>query len=140
MDVTPALRSPLTSDRPRADHEAGRLSGTRCPSCAAPSWPARSICHRCGCPALDVEEFSPSGSLLTYTNVHVPRPGLETPYMLGQVHLDANGPVVFGHVRGLAQATKVPCPVRLVLADPGTVPWYWFQPPDADSASDVPHA
>lgn len=134
MDVRPAMESPLTGDRPRADHAAGRLAGTRCTSCSAPSWPARSICHRCGSPALQSEKFSPTGSLLTYTTVHVPRPGLETPYTLGQVHLDADGPVVFGHVRGLAKNAKVPCRVRLVLAeDTDNVPWYWFQPEGGQS-------
>jgi len=63
--------------------------------------------------------------------VWVPRPGLDVPYTLGQVHVDADGPVVFGHIRGLHDGAEVPCPVRLFLAaDRGETPWYWFQPED----------
>jgi len=129
VDVTPALDSPLTVDRPRADFVAGRLSGARCTDCATPSWPARAVCHRCGSPSLVAERFSATGALITHTTVHVPRPGLETPYTLGQVQLDDNGPVVFGHVRNLPEDATVPCPVRLQLADDSSaMPWYWFQP------------
>jgi uncharacterized OB-fold protein len=129
MDVKPAIDSPLTADRPKADLRAGKLSGSRCTACAAPSWPARAVCHRCGSPALRYENFSEAGSLITYTTVYVPRPGLQTPYTLGQVHFEDNGPVVFGHVRGLANHEKVPCRVRLALAeDPVLMPWYWFVP------------
>lgn len=130
MDVTPAVDSPLlTGARPRADRAAGKLSGARCQSCATPSWPARAVCHRCGSHALEAESFPATGSLITYTTVYVPRPGLEIPYTLGQVHLEDNGPVIFGHVRGLTVDAKVPCRVRLVLAEhPENVPWYWFQP------------
>lgn len=135
MDVTPAMGSPLTAERPRANLAEGRLAGARCTNCDTPSWPARALCHRCGSPALRPEDFSVNGSLITFTTVHVPRPGLETPYTLGQVHLEGNGPVVFGHVRGLAQGAKVPRQVRLRLAeDTESVPWYWFQPDeDPDS-------
>ena len=135
MDLRPALESPLTGERPRADRAEGKLSGARCTNCEAPSWPARAVCHRCGSPGLTAENFSVSGSLITYTTVHVPRPGLETPYTLGQVHLEGNGPVIFGHVRRMANDATVPCRVQLVLArDPDDVPWYWFQP-DGESHS-----
>jgi uncharacterized OB-fold protein len=145
VDVTAALHRQLTQDRPRADHSSGRLAGARCLVCRAPSWPARSVCYRCGSAELAAVSFEPTGSLLTYTTVWVPRPGLETPYTLGQVHVDDDGPVVFGHIRGLPEATAVPCRVRLFLADdPAATPWYWFGPehdPDGRSPrtqNDVP--
>ena len=129
MDLTPALEAPLTGERPRADRATGRLSGSRCTGCAAPSWPARAVCHRCGSAALRPEQFGPAGTLLTYTVVHVPLRDLEAPYTLGQVRLDPDGPVVFGHVRGLPDGVTVPYPVRLVLSgDPAETPWYWFRP------------
>ena len=66
---------------------------------------------------------------MTFTTVHVPRPQFEVPYTLGQVQIDGDGPVVFGHVRGLAEEHTVPLRVSLGLAeDPNDVPWYWFEP------------
>ncbi len=129
MDVTLALDSPLTRDRPRVDRAQGKLAGARCANCQTPSWPARAVCFRCGSPSIMPETFSATGTLVTFTSVFVPRPGLETPYTLGQIHLDDNGPVVFGHVRGLPKAATVPCTVRLGLAEePDRTPWYWFEP------------
>ena len=129
MDLTPGLQSPLTGERPRVDYEQKYLVGARCTNCETPSWPARSVCHRCGSAALALANFKPTGSLITHTTVWVPRPSLDVPYTLGQIELDGNGPVVFGHVRGINGEFKVPCPVRLFLAkDPDTVPWYWFEP------------
>ena len=129
MDMSLALQAPLTGDRPRVDRERGCLVGSRCTGCESAAWPARSVCHRCGSPAVKSEAFCSTGSLVTYTQVWVPRPGLETPYTLGQVHLDGQGPVIFGHVRTMDPRTRVPRPVRLSLADdPGDVPWYWFEP------------
>ena len=128
-DLTPALEAPSWNERPRADRERGVLMGTRCRECAAPSWPSRSVCHRCGSPELGVVAFEPTGTLLTFTTVHIPRPDLETPYTLGQVRIDSDGPVVFGHLRSLGADAKVPCPVRLALdPDPNVTPWYWFEP------------
>jgi uncharacterized protein len=72
--------------------------------------------------------FEPTGSLLTYTTVWVARAGMEPPYSLGQVKLD-DGPLVFGHLRGLTEDARVPLPVRLaVAADAQTVPPFWFEP------------
>jgi len=128
MDVSTALSSVPTRERPRADLERGALCGTRCTHCGAASWPSRSLCFRCGSPDVDSVCFERTGSLLTYTTVWVPRSGLEVPYTLGQVHVDDDGPVVFGHVRGLSEGAKVPCRVGLRLGDPDETPWYWFEP------------
>lgn len=129
MDVSAALSSLSTQDRPRADLDRGCLCGTRCTNCGAPSWPARSVCHRCGSAVIDSVCFESTGSLLTYTTVWVPRPGLTVPYTLGQVYVDDDGPLVFGHIRGLAEGVKVPYRVRLRLAeDRDDIPWYWFEP------------
>lgn len=138
MDLSVAVHRELTGDRPRADWDRGRLSGARCAVCRRSSWPARSVCYGCGSPDLEAVLFEATGSLLTCTSVWVPRPGLEVPYTLGQVHID-DGPVVFAHVRGLPAGATVPCPVRLVLApDPGATPWYWYEPLEAAEAP-YPH-
>jgi uncharacterized OB-fold protein len=75
--------------------------------------------------------FAPSGNLVTYTTVWVARPGIEPPYTIGQVKLD-DGPLVFGHIRGLVDGMTVPSPVRLVVADDtASVPPFWFEPEEA---------
>ena len=128
MDLSSALDVIGSDQRPRADREQNRLIGTRCNECNVPSWPGRAICHHCGSPDLATETFSATGRLTTHTTVHVPLPGLEAPYMLGQVQLDDNGPSVFGQVRGLPADAAVPCTVTTALGDPVATPWYWFEP------------
>jgi hypothetical protein len=75
---------------------------------------------------LDVELPS-MGTLLSHTQVWVARPGLPSPYTLGQIEIgDA---VFFAHVRGLADDAKVPTPVRVVVpsAASDTIA-FWFEP------------
>ena len=127
MALADLVRLPDTQDRARLDVGRGVLVGSRCSSCGATSWPSRAICHRCGSPAVDETDFARDGSLLTYTTVWVPRPGLEVPYTLGQVELQ-DGPVVFAHVRGLQEGARVPSPVRLVVVGGTSVPPFWFEP------------
>ena len=68
------------------------------------------------------------GSLLSYTTVWVQRPGLPSPYVLGQVDL-GDGATIFAHVRELPETTVVPIPVRVRLdADESAVPRFWFEP------------
>ena len=128
MALIDALRAAPAAERVRVDREACRLVGTRCPSCGATSWPARAVCHRCGEAPVEETAFGPGGELLTHTTVWVGRPGLEPPYVLGQVKLD-DGPLVFVHVRELPADARVPLRVSLVLAgDAAAVPPFWFHP------------
>jgi uncharacterized OB-fold protein len=126
--LSAALDFPGSASRPRFDKAAGQLVGSRCGGCGAVSWPSRAVCYRCGKPLMIECAFEPTGSLLTYTTVWVARPGIEPPYTLGQVKLDY-GPLVFGHVRGLAADAQVPVPVRLAVAiEEGAFPPFWFEP------------
>jgi uncharacterized OB-fold protein len=120
-----ALNVPATADRPRDDGQT--LVGTRCGRCRVASFPARAVCHGCGTAAPEQERFAPTGTLITYTTVHVERPGLPAPYTLGQIALDEAGPVVFGQVRAPAGELAAGLPVRVVVAT-GEVPRYWFMP------------
>ncbi|PZG56994.1 hypothetical protein C1I98_00390 [Spongiactinospora gelatinilytica] len=123
MDLADALDRAPTGERPRFDLAAGALVGGRCADCGATAWPARAVCHRCGGADVRLGTFARAGTLVSCTLVMVPRPGLEAPYMLGQVRLD-DGPVVFGQIIGLDDAEAVPCPVTVqVSADR-----YWFTP------------
>jgi uncharacterized OB-fold protein len=122
LDVTPFPQ------RPRIDRAAGRLVGTRCGHCGSVSWPGRPVCQRCGAAEAAETRLSDRGTLITYTTVWVPRPGLPAPYVLGQVDLE-DGVRVFAHGRGLTERHRVPLPVRLVLSDdPDAVPPFVFEP------------
>jgi uncharacterized OB-fold protein len=126
VDLSAALSIEPTTSRRRSDRASQSLVGSRCLSCRTPSWPGRAICHQCGSADLDEETFSHTGTLITHTLVHVPRPGLSTPYMLGQIQLDTGGPLVFGQVIGLPADAPVPTAVRSVIGEPTAQPWYWF--------------
>lgn len=118
--------------RPRRfDREIGRLVGSRCAVCGGLSWPARAVCDRCGSPDLREVLLEQTGTLVSVTRVWVPRPGLPSPYSLGQVWL-AGGLGVFAHVRAVPDEAKVPLPVHLVLPrheDPSQIA-FWFEPAD----------
>jgi uncharacterized protein len=127
VGLSRALDAKGSSSRRRSDPDTGSLVGTRCSSCSAPSWPGRAVCHQCGSAEVHEEVFSPSGTLVTHTTVHVARPGLEVPYMLGQIQLDDDGPLVFGQVRDISADAAVPRPVVVRLGVSDDSPWYWFE-------------
>jgi len=126
MDLIAALDASPYADRPRLDQASGRLIGSRCPDCSALSWPSRAVCHRCGAAGLEATSLSAEGTLVSHTRCWVPRPGLEPPFVLGQVRLD-DGVSVFGHVRGLRDAEAGEhVRVKTVAADEKAVPAFWF--------------
>jgi uncharacterized protein len=126
--LTRALDAPWAGQRRRFDPVAGRLIGSRCLVCGATSWPLRAICQRCGSADTEERTLGDRGTLVTYTTVWVPRPGLQAPYVLGQVDLD-DGVRIFTHGRELTDGAKVPMPVRLEFdADPEALPPFWFVP------------
>lgn len=127
MGLSDALATANTSQRRRADYESTALVGSRCQDCSVPAWPSRAVCHQCGSPRVSEEVFSPTGTLITHTMVHIALPGLPAPYMLGQVHLDDAGPLVFAQVRNLEADASVPRSVRVALGGADDSPWYWFE-------------
>lgn len=132
MELSRAADAPSTLERHRMDRDTGTLLGSRCNQCGASSWPARAICHRCGSPDVEGSVLSREGSLITYTTVWVPRPGLEPPYALGQIDLP-EGVRVIAHVREVPDDARVPLPVHVVMAaDADTVPPFWFEPTQAE--------
>lgn len=116
-----------SDQRPRLDRDGQVLIGSSCPICDATSWPPRAICHRCGTPMDLSKPLAREGTLLSYTTVWVPRPGLEAPYALGQIEIaDA---IFFGHLRGSLEGVVVPSPVRLVVPPEQQEPLsFWFEP------------
>lgn len=126
MGLNAALQVPTTAERPRDNGSA--LVGSRCGQCGAASFPARAVCHRCGTAAPAEHTFAATGVLLTYTTVHVPRPGLPAPYTLGQIALDDGGQMVFGQVRTDGTEPEAGMAVRVRIGAPRETPRYWFVP------------
>jgi hypothetical protein len=127
MELSVTAEIAGTDERPRLDRAAGALIGSSCPVCDATSWPPRAICHRCGNPMNLSTPLAREGTLLSYTTVWVPRPGLETPYTLGQIEIADS--VFFGHLRGSVEGLLVPSPVRLVMpAESEGALDFWFEP------------
>lgn len=126
--IIEAADAPLTAERTRVDLDRKRLVGSRCPECGIAAWPARAVCHNCGQAPVEIVALEPTGTLLTYTTVWVPRPGLEPPFILGQVKID-DGPTIFCHVGSIDDSITVPHPVKLMLAEKlASIPPFWFEP------------
>jgi uncharacterized OB-fold protein len=132
MELTAAESARPFLERARFDVHEGVLVGSQCSECGARSWPARAACARCGSVAVVEARLPRSGLLMSYTTVWVARPGLSTPYVLGQADF-GDGASVFAHVRGLDSDTRVPAPVRIVISpDESAVPRFWLTPDGAD--------
>jgi len=130
MELIEAVEAIPFLERARVDEEREFLVGSMCRSCGARSWPARAVCSNCGSAHLTPQGLPAVGTLTSYTTVHVPREGLSTPYVLGQIDF-GGGATVFAHVRALPDDSIVPLPVRTVLADDASaVPRFWFEPVD----------
>jgi hypothetical protein len=135
LELTAADSAMPFLQRARFDAEAGVLVGSLCSVCGARSWPARAACARCGSVAVSQAPLPRQGSLVSYTTVWVARPGLSTPYVLGQADF-GDGASVFAHVRGLDSDIRVPAPVRAVIStDESAVPRFWLTPDDGELPS-----
>jgi uncharacterized protein len=127
MELSQALEQPNAPERRRFSREDRVLIGSRCTSCGQLSWPGRAICQRCRSSNVVPASLATAGRLLTYSTVWVPRPGLEAPYVLGQVGLD-DGVRLFVHIRQMPEPTAG-ATVQLVFAqDERAVPPFWFEP------------
>jgi uncharacterized protein len=117
LDVEP------TKERRRFNPREGRLVGGICANCGARTWPRRSVCFSCGSTAISESTLPPEGVLTTWTRVWVPVEGIEPPYMVGIV--DVDGLQLFGHVRGVTDATKLPARAD-IRVDTDETPPFWF--------------
>lgn len=83
------------------DHaDAGRLVVPVCENCGDSHFPPRVVCPYCLSDDVDLCESDGTGSIYSFTVVHVeyhPTWGSNTPYCNALVDLD-DGPVVFGNV------------------------------------------
>jgi uncharacterized protein len=127
MDLTAALDQPNVPERPRFRRDDEVLVGSLCGSCGTRVWPARAVCPACQSAEVALIELTGAGTLVTFSTVWVPRPGLDAPYVLAQVELD-DGVRLFAHVRELPEPTTG-VRLRLVFApDETAVPPFWFEP------------
>lgn len=133
MDLTRAHTGTVAFPaRTKINHARRRLVGSRCDSCGTTAWPGRPVCQRCWTVPTTEIELSPTGTLVSFTTIHIARPGLPAPYVLGQVYLD-DGLTVFAVGRDLAPNSTVPMQVRLDVASaPGVTPPFVFVPASAD--------
>jgi uncharacterized OB-fold protein len=132
MDLTRAHTGVVPfAARTKINYAERSLVGSRCDGCGTTAWPGRPVCQRCGAVPTTEIELRPTGTLVSFTTIHIPRPGLPAPYVLGQVYLD-DGLTVFAVGRDLAPDSTVPLSVRLeVSREPGTVPPFAFVPVSA---------
>ena len=81
----------------------GELVVQECGSCAAPQWPPRAGCGKCGLSDLGWRRVAGTGTLFTWTTVHHTTIGYYrpmTPFALAAVELDDVPVRMLGRVRG----------------------------------------
>lgn len=105
-------------ERPDGIH----LIGSECTACKARVFPAADLCSHCGRaePQREVELAS-TGTLYSYSAVHVPPRGFPTVYIVCYVDLD-DGVRVFGQVDDEILNLRIDDRVRVVLGTIRTDP------------------
>lgn len=112
--------APSVEYYPSADcwvEEGGKvfLIGSRCPKCGKQTFPRRTVCDGCGTSGEQESVRLPNtGTLYSYSEIHVAPKVFATPYVIGYV--DLPGDVrVFGQVEHSAAELKPDEPVEVVL-------------------------
>ena len=72
MAQVPIAPEYFTVPEPGADDPRPRLLGSRCPACGEHFYPRRMVCAKCLHEGCEDVVLSPTGTLWTYTYVHVP--------------------------------------------------------------------
>ncbi|MEM1550870.1 MAG: Zn-ribbon domain-containing OB-fold protein, partial [Candidatus Bathyarchaeia archaeon] len=75
----------------------GRLLGLRCLDCGQVTCPPFSVCQKCGSKRLERTTLSGKGKLMTFTVIHVPPEGYESPYVVCYIRL-SEGPWIPGRL------------------------------------------
>ena len=108
--------------------EAGavRLHGSRCGRCGGVAFPAHKACPSCGAESgQDAVLLSPTGTLYSFSEIHVAPKGFAAPYVVGYVDLP-EGVRLFGQIEGSAAALRIGQQVAVVLgpvrAEAGSAP------------------
>ncbi len=91
------------------------LIGSRCPKCGKHTFPRRAICDACGASAgLESVRLSNTGTLYSFSEIHVAPKVFTTPYVIGYVDLPEDVRVL-GQVEHRAVELRPDEPVEVVL-------------------------
>lgn len=91
------------------------LVGSRCPQCGKHAFPPTTFCDNCGnSTGLESAKLSNTGTLYSFSEVHVAPKELTTPYVLGYVDFPEDVRVL-GQVEHTAAELQVDEPVEVVL-------------------------
>lgn len=63
------------------------LIGSHCRECGADHFPPKPACPDCACSTVEPTELPRDGTLHSWTIVRIPAPGIEPPFLLGEIHL-----------------------------------------------------
>lgn len=95
-----------------------RFLTTRCTHCGEVFFPPRSHCPRCLGRDLAWVPLSGRGTLLSWTEVHIPGPDFDTPFLMGVVDLDEGlGRVVSRLIEVEESQLRFGLPVKVVYTD-----------------------
>lgn len=103
-----------------AEGEA-RLCGSRCPDCGRITFPPAAACSGCGGVAVEPVALSATGTLYSYSVLHVGARGWPAPYILAYVDLPEKVRV-FGHVDADPAALALDMKVAITPCAPVTNP------------------
>ena len=79
--------------------EEGKLLGLKCKDCGKITCPPQTVCQECGGENLEVDEMKKTGTIKTFTVIHVAPTGLEdeAPYIVCEIETD-DGPWFVGRL------------------------------------------
>jgi uncharacterized OB-fold protein len=94
---------------------AVRLHGSRCGRCGGVAFPAHKACPSCGAESgQDEVLLSPTGTLYSFSEIHVAPKGFATPYAVSYVDLP-EGVRLFGQIEGRATELRIGQTVAVAL-------------------------
>lgn len=108
-------RYPVVASDPATG--ATRLTGSRCLDCGALTFPSSGACSHCGGDHTAPQALSPTGTLYSFSVLHVGARGWPAPYVLGYVDLP-EGVRVFAHIDAAPDQITLDMPVTVASREP----------------------
>ena len=103
--------------------EEGKLLGLKCKDCNKITCPPQTVCQECGGENLEVVEMKRSGTIKTFTVIHVPPVGLEdeAPYVACEIEAD-DGPWLVGRLDIPPEKASIELPGKKVSIEAKRLP------------------